>query len=86
MQVGVRELKQRLSEIIDLAASGEDVIITDRGTPRVRLSALAPTGVLEQGIAEGWIRPPLRDGPIGQGPRVRADTRTSDALDEDRGD
>jgi prevent-host-death family protein len=86
MQVGIRELKQRLSEMIDLAASGEDIIVTDRGTPRARLSGLAPHGLLEQGIAEGWIRPPLRSGPIGQAPRVRAERRVLDVLDEDRGD
>ena len=86
MQVGVRELKQRLSELIDRAAAGEEIIVTDRGTPRVRISPLAPHGLLEQGVAEGWVRPPLRSGPIGQGPRVRAERRILDVLEEDRGD
>ena len=31
MDVGIRELKQRLSEIIDLVAKGETIRVTDRG-------------------------------------------------------
>lgn len=35
MNVGVRELKQHLSEFLDRAAAGEVVTITDRGVPKV---------------------------------------------------
>ncbi|MFM2115251.1 MAG: Antitoxin Phd YefM, type toxin-antitoxin system, partial [Actinomycetota bacterium] len=38
MDVGIRELKQRLSEILELVAKGETVRVTDRGVPKAVLS------------------------------------------------
>ncbi|MGE3329224.1 MAG: type II toxin-antitoxin system Phd/YefM family antitoxin, partial [Acidimicrobiia bacterium] len=34
MNVGVRELKQGLSEYLDRVAGGEILTVTDRGTPK----------------------------------------------------
>ena len=39
-EVGIRELKNRLSSYIDRVRAGEEVIVTDRGRPVARLSAL----------------------------------------------
>lgn len=86
MDVGIRELKQRLSEIIDLVAKGETVRVTDRGVPKAVLSPALSTDQLAVGVEEGWIRPPLRTGLVGQGPRMRSDRRVLDVLGEDRTD
>ncbi len=37
MQVGIRQLKAQLSALVDRAASGEVVIVTDRGRPVAEL-------------------------------------------------
>lgn len=59
--VGLKVLKNKLSEYIRLAAAGETVAITDRG--RVVAELVPPPkneGVIERGIREGWIRPAVR--------------------------
>jgi prevent-host-death family protein len=58
MEIGVRELKQRLSEILELACQGEDVVVTHRGMPKVVIKAIPGAARLQQGIEEGWITPP----------------------------
>lgn len=83
--VGVRELKQRLSEFLDRAERGELLQVTDRGRPKALLGPLPGRARVEQGTAEGWIRPgsgaALR--PV---PRAKASRRVRDALAEDRGE
>lgn len=61
MSVGVRELRQRASELLRLVEQGEAIEITDRGRPVAHLSPL-PTGTpLEQMRAAGEIDPVLAD-------------------------
>jgi prevent-host-death family protein len=40
MDVGIRELKQRLSEYLDRVSKGEVVRITDRGRPKALLTGI----------------------------------------------
>jgi prevent-host-death family protein len=42
MKASVREFKARLSQYLQKASNGEDVVITSRGRPVARLLALAP--------------------------------------------
>jgi antitoxin (DNA-binding transcriptional repressor) of toxin-antitoxin stability system len=61
--VGLKTLKNKLSEYVRLAASGETVVITDRG--RTIAEMRPPTqhqseSVIERGIREGWITPARR--------------------------
>lgn len=57
MQVGVRELRQRASDLLRLVADGETIEITDRGRP-VALLAPLPTGTpIERLRAQGEIDP-----------------------------
>ena len=57
--VGLKILKNKLSEYVRLAAAGETVVITDRG--RAVAEIVAPRkdseSVIERGVREGWIRP-----------------------------
>ena len=39
MEINAREARQRFSELLDLAERGENVIVTRRGKPAVRLVA-----------------------------------------------
>lgn len=84
MEVGVRELKAKLSEYLALAASGEDVTVTDRGRPIARLVASHGRSDVERGIDEGWIEAPRRHS-LGDAVRARAARSALDVLDEDRG-
>ncbi|MHB8507958.1 MAG: type II toxin-antitoxin system Phd/YefM family antitoxin [Candidatus Dormibacteria bacterium] len=40
MNVGIRDFKARLSEFIDRAQAGEEVVVTEHGRPVVRLVAV----------------------------------------------
>ena len=56
VKVGVREFRESLSEWLDRAAAGEDVIVTERGRPKVRLSAARAEGILDRLEREGRVR------------------------------
>ena len=86
MDVGVRELKQHLSEHLRRVAAGEVIRITDRGVPIASLSPIAGGDPLQRGVDEGWIRPPCRTGVIGDHERFAGSTRVLDVLREDRGE
>ena len=60
--VGLKILKNKLSEYVRAAASGEAVVITDRGRPVAEIVAprARPESVIERGVREGWIRPAVR--------------------------
>jgi prevent-host-death family protein len=83
MNVGVRELKARLSDYLDRAERGEIITVTERGRPKAVLAPLLGRGRLQQGIDEGWIRPATRRG-LDPVKRQRAERQVLDALDEDR--
>ena len=82
--VGVRELKQRLSEYLDRAERGELLRVTDRGRPKALLGPLPGQGRVEGGIAEGWITAGSGES-LPQVARVKSARRVIDALSEDRG-
>ena len=58
--VGLKTLKNKLSEYVRLAASGETVVITDRN--RVVAEIVPPrrdtNAFFERGVREGWLSPP----------------------------
>jgi len=56
VEVGVRELRESLSEWLDRAAAGEDVIVTERGKPKVRMSAATGEHIIDQLVREGRAR------------------------------
>lgn len=85
MDVGVRQLKERLSEYLDRAERGEIIRVTERGRPKALLGPLPGKLRLEQGIAEGWITPGSGER-LALIPRVRATRTIADVLAEDRGE
>jgi prevent-host-death family protein len=60
--VGLKILKNKLSEYVRLAAAGETIVITDRGRVVAEIvpPQPKPISVIERGIREGWIRPAVR--------------------------
>ena len=64
--VGIKLLKNKLSEYIRLAAGGETVLVTDRdrvvaelGPPAPDRSPVVSDALLLDAVRQGWIRPPL---------------------------
>lgn len=84
MTVGIRELKAKLSEYVSRAASGEQIVVTDRGRPVARLVGLEGTSMIERGIEEGWVTPASRTH-LKPAQRFSAPRSIADVLDEDRG-
>jgi len=61
--VGLKTLKNKLSEYVRRAAAGETIVITDRNRVVAEIvpPRREPEPVLERGVREGWIRPAKRD-------------------------
>lgn len=55
MDVPVSALRAHLGDWIDRAKAGEEILVTDRGTPVARLSGLSTTPTLERLVAAGVI-------------------------------
>lgn len=55
--VGVRELRQRASELLRRVAAGETIEVTDRGRPVALLAPLPDGGALERLRAAGEVTP-----------------------------
>jgi prevent-host-death family protein len=84
MNVGIRELKAKLSEYVALAANGESITITDRGKPVATIVSLEAQSNVARGIEEGWITPPTRSG-LGNPVQHAGSRSVMESLDEDRG-
>jgi antitoxin (DNA-binding transcriptional repressor) of toxin-antitoxin stability system len=62
--VGIKVLKNKLSEYVRLAAGGETVLVTDRDRvvaeivpPQSGRSPLLADAMLAEAVREGWLRP-----------------------------
>jgi antitoxin (DNA-binding transcriptional repressor) of toxin-antitoxin stability system len=82
--VGVKVLKNKLSEYLRLAASGETVLVTDRdrvvaelGPPSPGRAPLLSDALLAEAVREGWIHAPLV---VSEGPPPRQPVATWDEL------
>jgi antitoxin (DNA-binding transcriptional repressor) of toxin-antitoxin stability system len=92
--VGVKVLKNKLSEYVRLAEKGETVLVTDRdrvvaelGPPRPGRAPLLADALLAQAVREGWLSAPMV---VAEGPPPRLPVSTWEQLvrelDADRGD
>ena len=87
MEIGVRELKEHLSEYLERAAGGEHLTVTDRGRPKAVLGPVPGGDHVARGIEQGWITPARSPGPIPQAPaRARASVSIGAMIDDDRGE
>jgi len=64
--VGLKALKNKLSEYVRLAASGEPVLVTDRDRvvaelvpPRTGRATPLADALLAEAVRKGWVTPPL---------------------------
>lgn len=86
MDVAVTELRAHLSEWLDRARGGDEVIITDRGVPVARLLGLTTTATLDRLTTEGVIgRPSAAQRPRASGSsRPRPQRPLADIVSEQR--
>lgn len=92
--VGIKVLKNKLSEYVRLASSGESILVTDRdqvvaelGPPRPGRSTFLGDALLADAMRSGWLTPPALPG---EGPPPRVANASLDEilaeLDRDRSD
>ena len=62
--VGLKTLKNNLSEYVRAAAAGETIMITDRGRVVAEIGppSRGAESVIERGAREGWITPAKNRG------------------------
>jgi len=86
MDVAISTLRAELSSWIERAQTGEEIIVTDRGTPVARLLAVDTAPLLEQLIQRGVLSKPRRaDRPAARGAaRVHARGPVADLVSEQR--
>jgi prevent-host-death family protein len=89
--VGLKTLKNKLSEYVRLASQGETVLVTDRERvvaelvpPRESRSPLLSDALLAEAVREGWITPALL--PPGPPPPNRPVARLREILGELKAD
>ena len=65
----MKVLNSRLSEYVRLAASGENILVTDRGRviaeigpPKVTRSPILADALLAEMVRKGWLTPPVLPG------------------------
>ena len=82
--VGLKMLKNKLSEYVRLAAGGETVLVTDRdrvvaeiGPPSPARSSILSDALLLDAFRQGWMTPPIS---VGRGPPPRKPVMTIDEL------
>ena len=91
-QIGVRELNQQTSRIIERVKRGEVLEITERGQTVARLVPVTPAPVpesLERLISEGSVVLPTTSGPISMPPVLGDPTldvaaKLAESRDEER--
>ena len=78
--VGLKTLKNKLSEYVRLAADGETVLVTDRdrvvaeiGPPSPTRSPVMSDALLSDAFRQGWMTPPIS---VGRGPPPRQPVMT----------
>jgi len=60
LEVGVRDLHDRLSEYLEKVEQGEEIVVTRRGKPIARLSKVESLRPLEELERRGLVRWPKR--------------------------
>jgi prevent-host-death family protein len=89
MEVGIRELKAKLSAYLDeVEEKRQPIVITDRGRRKAMIVPLKENAI-ERGIREGWLTPGrgyLTDDPPPRpsGYESLPGVRLQDLIDEDR--
>ena len=83
VEVGVRELRNNLSQYLERVQSGEEVLVTDRGRAIARVLPLGAPRTLDQLIAQGLVTP-ARQTKRGSRRPIKAAGTVSDLVADQR--
>ncbi|MBX3166950.1 MAG: type II toxin-antitoxin system Phd/YefM family antitoxin [Candidatus Eremiobacteraeota bacterium] len=91
--VGIKALKDKLSEYVRLAAAGETILVTDRDQvvaelvpPRENRSPILADALLAEAVRKGWLTPPSITSAVPWAPAPVAPLeQLLKELSEDRG-
>ena len=86
MDVAVSDLRAHLREWLERAGEGEEIVVTDRGTPIARIVGVEAATIIERLTESGVISRPEAAGRTRAGtlPRVRPRGSVSAYITEDR--
>jgi antitoxin (DNA-binding transcriptional repressor) of toxin-antitoxin stability system len=92
--VGIKVLKNKLSEYVRLAAAGEIILVTDRdqvvaelSAPRETRSPVLADAMLAEAVRNGWLTPPaLGHGDLPEADPVMNLEELLAELERDRGE
>lgn len=92
--MGIKTLKNKLSQYVRVAADGETILVTDRdrvvaelGPPQAGRAASVSDALLAEVVRTGWLRPPI--AAVDTLPPRKPVMRLAEVLrhlDADRGD
>lgn len=91
--VGIKMLKNKLSEYIRLAARGETILVTDRDRvvaqitqPGASRADTVSDAVLAEAVRKGWVTPPVLKRPPSARKPLSPLAEILDELDRQRND
>ena len=84
MEVGIRQLRAHLSRYLDQVREGEEIVVTDRGTPIARISPTNGRSRIDELIAAGVLTPPVNRGPRTVPKPMKVDGTVSDLVADQR--
>ena len=84
MEVGIRELRGRLSDYLTRVREGDEVIVTDRGMAIARIVPIRGGRALDRAIADGLVSAASDSARTRPDSRVRSSGRVSDLVGEQR--
>lgn len=86
MEVGIRDLKARLSEHLERVKRGEVITVTSRGRRVAQIVPVIGQDNVERGLTEGWItRQVNRDPePVARQRPLRGTPTTTELISRDR--
>jgi prevent-host-death family protein len=82
-EVGVRALHDRLSEHLERVQDGAEVLVTRRGRPIARLSAVDEGDPLQDLVRRGLVTPPVRQRTVRRA-KLKARGSVSEMVTEQR--
>jgi prevent-host-death family protein len=73
VEIGIRELRGRLSEYLNQVRDGDELTITDRGTAFARIVPITGGRALDRAVAEGLVT--LAPRPARTRPALRVESQ-----------
>lgn len=84
VEVGVRELRGRLSDYLARVREGDEVVVTERGVAVARIIPVEGGRALDRAVAEGLVTPAPRRARTRPSRRTQSRGSVSDLVAEQR--